>query len=434
MTYFIDSTYVEGPFAPCRFEVDRGRQSILYALRAGMLNNRRFYPFLAGSFCAGFGGWINFLAILNIATYRFQATPFDLVILSAALLVPPILLTRIISHVCSRYASTRVIVAALALTLFTTAALLWVGSFAAFLMVVALKSAALGFTDPAETRYVTTRVEEAQQSRAFRLLSLAQSMAKICAPAAGGIVAAWAGDNHTVLVSLVFIAAAIVLMVASAARIQEAPEPATEDPTPRPAFTGAIVPLLLCVGISFALGAAVNNQFPLMLRNQGFDKSVLGIVVSCSALGGMLGSLLPMGRAAQRANLGALLLPAFVTSCAFVAIGGIFRLPLRPGEFLLAIAFFLTGIVGARFRIECRLFIARRLADQVASASAALQSTGMLMQFVAPCFGALLTSLVSTSDVFVVLGGVSALCLAAVAVHYGKQPRPAESPPTIIPD
>jgi hypothetical protein len=399
-----------------------------------MLNNRRFYPFLAGSFCASFGGWINFLAILNIATYRFQANPFDLVILSAALLVPPILLTRVISHICSRHASTRVIVVALALTLFTTAALLWVGNFAAFLMVVALKSAALGFTDPAETRYVTTRVDEPQQSRAFRLLTLAQSMAKICAPAAGGIVAAWAGDDHTVLVSIVFLAAAIVLMVASAARTQEVPAPATENTAPRAAFTGTIVPLLLCVGISFALGAAVNNQFPLMLRNHGFDKSVLGIVVSCSALGGMLGSLLPMGRAAQRAGLAAPLLPAFVTSGVFVAIGGIFRLPLRPGEFLLAIAFFSTGLVGARFRIECRLFIARRLANQVASASAALQSTGMLMQFVAPCFGALLTSFLSISDVFVVLGGMSALGLTAVAMRYGKQTHPAEPAPTIVPD
>jgi hypothetical protein len=127
-----------------------------------MSGNRRFYTFLTGSFFASFGGWINFLAILNIATYRFNATPFDLVILSAALLVPPVLLTRTISRVCGRYASTRVLVVALTLTLGTTAALLWVGNFVAFLLVVALKSAALGFTDPSETLYVTTCVDEAQ--------------------------------------------------------------------------------------------------------------------------------------------------------------------------------------------------------------------------------------------------------------------------------
>ena len=399
-----------------------------------MLNNRRFYLFLVGSFCASFGGWINFLAILNIATYRFQASPFDLVVLSAALLVPSILLTRVISRVCGRHSSTQVIVAALGLTLFTTAALMLIGNFTAFLMVVALKSAALGFTDPAETRYITTHVEEAQQSRAFRLLSLAQSMAKICAPAAGGIVAAWAGDNRTVLVSVVFIAAAIVMMAASASRIQEPHEAADRNAAPRATYSRAIVPLLLCVGISSALGAAITNQFPLMLRNQGFDKSVLGIVVSCSALGGILGSLLPMRRAAQHAGVGALLLPAFVTSGVFVAMGGIFRLPLRPGELLLAMAFFATGIVGARFRIECRLFIARRFASQVASASAALQSTGMFMQFVAPCFGALLTSLLSTSKVFFVLGSLSSFCLAAVAMRYGKESRPAEPTPGIVPD
>jgi hypothetical protein len=269
-----------------------------------MSGNRRFYTFLTGSFFASFGGWINFLAILNIATYRFNATPFDLVILSAALLVPPVLLTRTISRVCGRYASTRVLVVALTLTLGTTAALLWVGNFVAFLLVVALKSAALGFTDPSETLYVTTCVDEAQQSRAFRLLSLVRSVAKICAPAAGSIVGAWAGENHTMVASIVLIAAAVVLMLASAPNGKAAssvPAAPDEQDAPRTPFSGPIVPLLLCVGIYFALGAAVNNQFPLMLKNHGFDKSVLGIVVSCSALGGVLGSLLPMGRNARQA-------------------------------------------------------------------------------------------------------------------------------------
>ena len=389
-----------------------------------MSGNRRLYMFLIGSFFASFGGWINFLAILNIATFQFNATPFDLVILSAALLVPPILLTRIISRVCSRYASTRILVGALAITLGTTAALLWVGHFIAFLLVVALKSAALGFTDPSETVYVTSSVDTAQQGRAFRLLSLAQSMAKICAPAAGGIVGAWAGDNHTMLVSIVFIAAAVVMMLV-ATPAAKAMLPIAAIPEGHAAtsarLTGAILPLLLCVGIYFALAAAVNNQFPLMLRNQGFDKSVLGIVVSCAALGGVLGSLLPTGRNAGRAGLGALLAPAFVSCAVFVAIGGIFRLPLRPAGWLLALAFFATGLMGARFRVECRLFIARRLADQVASASAALQSAGMFVQFVAPCVGAVLTCMLSTSDVFIVLGCIAAACLASVALHFGKQ-------------
>lgn len=389
-----------------------------------MSNDRRFYTFLTGSFFASFGGWINFLAILNIATFRFNANPFDLVILSAALLVPPILLTRGISRVCVRYASTRVLVVALALTLGTTAALLWVSNFAVFLLVVALKSAALGFTDPAETVYVTASVAEAQQSRAFRLLSLAQNVAKICAPAAGGIVGAWAGDNHTMLVSIVFIAAAIVMMLASASHAKAAPAASTESAGNAAAavrYGGPIMPLLLCVGIYFALAAAVNNQFPLMLRNQGFDKSVLGILVSCSALGGVLGSSLPMGRHAKQAGLSALLAPAFATCALFIAMGGFFRLPLRPAELMLAAAFFATGLAGARFKVECRLFIARRLADQVARASAALQSAGMFMQFVAPCIGAVLASLLSTSDVFIVLGGFSAACLAAVAMRFGKQ-------------
>jgi predicted MFS family arabinose efflux permease len=402
-----------------------------------MSGNRRFYTFLTGSFFASFGGWINFLAILNIATYRFNASPFDLVILSAALLVPPILLTRTISRVCSRHASTRVLIVALTLTLGTTSALLWVGNFVIFLLVVALKSAALGYTDPSETLYVTTRVDEAQQSRAFRLLTLAQNLAKICAPAAGGIVGAWAGDSRTVLASIVLIAVAIALMLAAAWRDHAASTVAAvrdRQAAPRARFSGPIVPLLLCVGIYFALAAAINNQFPLMLKHHGFDKSLLGIVVSCSALGGMLGSLLPTGRNARQAGLSALLAPAFATCAVFIAIGGIFRLPLHSAALMLAVAFFATGLVGARFKVECRSFIARRLADQVASASAALQSAGLCMQFIAPCFGAVLTSLLSTSDVFIVLGGIAMACLAAVGISFGKHHLIIEPAAAALPD
>ena len=397
-----------------------------------MSRNRRFYTFLTGSFFASFGGWINFLAILNIATYRFNANPFDLVILSAALLIPPILLTRTVSRVCSRYASTRVLIVALTLTLGTTTALLWVGNFVAFLLIVALKSAALGFTDPSETLYVTTRVDEAQQSRAFRLLSLAQSVAKICAPAAGGIIGAWAGDSHTMIASIVLIAAAILLMLASApngkAAATTAPPAPGEQAPQRARFAGPIVPLLLCVGIYFALAAAVNNQFPLMLKNHGFNQSVLGIVVSCSALGGMLGSLLPMGRNAREAGLGAL---HCTRAC------HVYRVHRHWRNLLAAVA---SGRVDAG---DC--FLRDRPRRRSVSGSSAgcsspgvsrirsrapgasLQSAGMLMQFIAPCFGAVLTSLLSTSDVFIVLGAVAMVCLATVGVRFGKQ-QPTTAP------
>ncbi|MGA3252378.1 MAG: hypothetical protein ABSD12_30210, partial [Paraburkholderia sp.] len=59
--------------------------------------------------------------------------------------------------------------------------------------------------------------------------------------------------------------------------------------------------------------------------------------------------------------------------------------------------------------------------DQVAGASTALQSAGMCMQFIAPCFGAVLTSLLSTSDVFIAIGSIAMACLVAVGVCFGMQ-------------
>lgn len=405
-----------------------------------MFIDRRFALFLAATFLAGFGGWINFLAILNIATYRFGAGPFDLVILSALLLLPSVLLTRVIADVCERYRSTHVRVIVLAVTFCTTAALLQVGDFIAFLAVITLKSIALGFTEPAETCYVTTSLAEAQQSRAFRLLSLAQSVAKISAPAAGALIGARFGDDHVMRASMGLIGVAVVLMALSGSGAKRVASPATNtDPAesaaieatmaqaasvesaPKTTLAETLLPLLVCASIGAALGAAVNNQFPLMLKRQGFDPSELGIVVSCSALGGMLGSLLPMGRNANRAGMVALVAPAMATCCVFIAIGVIFRLPIGPASVLLCAAFLATGMAGARFRIATRMFIARHLSDQVAGASARLQSAGMLAQFLAPCFGAVMVSRLSASATFLTLGIVAAAGQLVAAAVFGKE-------------
>ena len=101
----------------------------------------------------------------------------------------------------SRFPGSGVIVMALATTFCTTAALMQAVSFAAFLTVVGLKSAALGFVDPAEMRHVSETLKDNQQANAFRLLSLARNIAKITAPAAGAAYAAWAGDAQALPVA-----------------------------------------------------------------------------------------------------------------------------------------------------------------------------------------------------------------------------------------
>jgi hypothetical protein len=385
-----------------------------------MLSNRRFMAFIAGSFLASFGGWINFLTILSIATWRFSATPFDLVLLSAALLLPSVLLTRVIERVVSRYPSSAVIVIALGATFCTTAALMHAGGLAVFLGVVGLKSAALGFVDPAEMRFVCDTLKDKQQADAFRLLSLAQSIAKIAAPAAGAAYAAWAGNNHTMQISMILIAAAMGLILLSASwRVAANPDSA-KPAAAKTRLTGPLLPLLCCMTLTVAMSAAINNQFPLMLRERGFDVSVLGLLVSCAALGGVGGSLLPVRSQADQPGFGSVFVPAAMSAGVFIVIGLIFRLPLHCAHFLLAGAFLATGLIGARLRIRARMYLAGHFPSNVAGASAALQSGTMLAQFLAPCGGAVLTTWLQASDVFVVLGVTTALGLGTAAILFRR--------------
>jgi MFS family permease len=141
------------------------------------------------------------------------------------------------------------------------------------------------------------------------------------------------------------------------------------------------------------MSAAINNQFPVMLRERGFDASVLGLFVSCAALGGVSGSLLP----------------------------------LYSAHFLLAGAFVITGLVGARLRIRCRMYLARHFPSNVAGASATLQSGTMLAQFLAPLGGALLTTYLTASNVFLILGVTTAIGLGSVFVILHRK-APAQIP------
>lgn len=223
-------------------------------------------------------------------------------------------------------------------------------------------------------------------------------------------------------IALLTVAIVLILLSATWRNLSSDSEPALARRDRRTQVRGRLVPLLCCAVALFAMFGAISNQFPLMLKLRGFDESVLGLLVSFSALGGILGSALPLREAHERIGMGALVIPALASAGAFIAIGGIFRLPLYPAHFLLDAAFFTTGILSARFRIGCQIYIAQCLAKDVAGATATLQSSTMLALFIAPFGGALVTSYLSASNVFFVLGTFAALVLCATALVFRDKP------------
>ena len=60
--------------------------------------NKKDYLLFADGFSI-FGGWIDFIVILTIATFKFSINPFEISILSAAMLLPSIVLVGVIGKV-----------------------------------------------------------------------------------------------------------------------------------------------------------------------------------------------------------------------------------------------------------------------------------------------------------------------------------------------
>ena len=67
----------------------------------------------------------------------------------------------------------------------------------------------------------------------------------------------------------------------------------------------------------------VNNQLPILLRDNGLDKSALGVLVSSSAIGNFLYGLWSARNATSSSLKGLIeeiLFPAFITMCMFILI------------------------------------------------------------------------------------------------------------------
>ncbi|GGP21145.1 MFS transporter [Silvimonas iriomotensis] len=362
--------------------------------------NSRFLPLLCGHFFSQFGGWVNFLAILNIAVYRFHGTATDLLILNAASLLPSVLLTGLVGRISATYKPKTVLCVSTLVVVLATLGLLWAPSFAVFIAVVCVKYIAVSFADPAINVQASASIPTAALGRAFSQLSLSRNIAKILAPAIGALVAAMAGDQHTMMLSVLLLAVATVAFVFVPDAAQQPRTAASQRPPGERTPAWAAWPFFASVVVYGALTLAVNSQFALVLKNCGYGSSAVGILMSCAAAGGILGGLVLARRSPAGASLRGLIGLGMVAALVFLALGGALLLPPQLGIFGLGVCFFATGLNGAAIAVKRNVFLVAQFGDQVGVATATLQSVQQAIQFLAPFLGAALVSHLAAPNVF----------------------------------
>jgi MFS transporter, DHA1 family, staphyloferrin B biosynthesis exporter len=346
---------------------------------------------LAGDGLSAFGTWIDFLAILTLAAYQFKVTPYQMAVVSAAGLLPGMLAAPLIGRLCDRGNPKQLLLLSIVGRVGVTAAILFCHDYLLFVVLVGLRSVFATVAPPAINVMAVRSVAPDQRQRFYAVLNVLNNAAKVLAPAIGTVSSSLSSEAIALVLSLVFSAASFVVFACVRPAAQP-PHATAANETVVTAASNSVVPLLWIAATCAFFIFMVNNLVPLVLQRAGFDKALLGVLVSCSGAGNILSGLWLAKRSASsamRGRIGEMLLPAMLQALGFGTIGLLLWLAGDHAAGVLPLVFFLIGTVSARYAIALNVHLSTHFAASIGSVSGLLQAWQQAMIFVAPMVGAL---------------------------------------------
>lgn len=395
--------------------------------------NRTTRGLMLGTALAGFGGWIDFLAILTLSAYVYQASASLMALISAIFVLPSMLLGPRIGRWLDRSRPLPILLAALGLRTLSTGLLLLQAPVALFCGLLVLRALFNTPTESAANLLVARVVKAEDVPRYFSMLGVLRNASKIAAPVIGSTLASRFGEASALSASILLSLVALALL-AAAFRAQAigpgTPKPAREATLPAsgaPAQENRdlLRALLGTVTVFSFMVFLINNQLPVLLHKAGFDKALLGLLVSCSGAGGILAAAwLARRKRAARAGpdpLRLTLLATGLTAACFIGLGFAFRLPPGLTPWFAGLLFFCTGLCASVQTIQSSVVVVQRFPQGVALASARMQAFQSGAMLIAPWVAALLIPHLSVSALFLLDGSFALLALLGVATWAGRR-------------
>jgi hypothetical protein len=180
------------------------------------------------------------------------------------------------------------------------------------------------------------------------------------------------------------------------------------------------------VTVYAAMVFALNNQLPVLLREAGFDKALLGLLVSCSGAGGVVAAamLSRLGARVDRAPPMAVTTAAVLASAVcFIALGAAFTLARPAAEVLAGLLFFATGAFATLEAIRANTVVVQGFAGQVGAVSARLAAWQSAAMLLAPWGTAALLPHLSVPALFALDGGLAFVLVVAGALFFRRAAR-----------
>ena len=374
------------------------------------------YLLLAGDGFSAFGSWIDFLAILTLAAYQFHVSAYEMAIVSAAGLLPGMLLAPAIGRWCDRGNPKQLLMASIALRVVTTGAIIFCHDFSLFLGLVALRSVFTTVAPPAINVMAVRSVATEGLGRFYSLLNVINNSAKVVAPAIGTISSSLSSETVALSLSLVCSAASLCVFAFIRVQPKEADPVAAHNPAGTASTAGPnLMPLLWVAGTYAFFLFMVNNLVPLVLQRSGFDKALLGLLISCSGAGNILSGLWLAKKSSAKAMRGViseLMMPAMCQAVGFGLIGIALQTQPTHAAVMLPVLFFLIGTFSARYAIAMSVHVATHFAHSVGGVWGTLQAWQNAMIFIAPMVGSVVLETLGAGWLFMFSTGVAGISFA----------------------
>ena len=385
-----------------------------------MTRSRNEYLLLAGDGFSAFGSWIDFLAILTLAAYQFHVSSFQMASVSAAGLLPGMLLSPYIGRWCDRGNPKHLLMVSILLRVVATGAIIFCHDFTLFLGLVALRSVSTTVAPPAINVMAVRSIDAAGRPRFYSFLNVINNSAKVLAPAIGTVSSSLSSETVALSMSLLCSAASLVVFGFISIRPKAESSTSTTTVVKKESPTGPnLLPLLWVATTCAFFIFMVNNLVPLVLQRSGFDKALLGLLISCSGAGNIVSGLWlakQSSSAALRGDIGELMVPAMFQAIGFGLIGIALKTqPERAAE-ILPVLFFLIGTFSARYAIAMNVHVASHFTHAVGGVWGTIHAWQNAMILVAPMIGAVVLDAMGAGWLFVFSTGAASI---SFAVFYG---------------
>lgn len=364
--------------------------------------NKNYRNLLIGDGLSAFGSWIDFLAILTMAAYFYKVNAFEMAAVSAAALLPGILLAKRIGQAADGTNPKTLLQLSIGGRLLMTAAIVFSANFYLFLVFVAIRSIFTSVAPPAINVLAVRTIEQDERPRFYSALNVINNSAKVIAPAIGTVASSMSSEVFALLLSGLCSLLAMLFFGRLAVQTTTArsmPNQAKSSLIDQPNFLPFVYVAASCAFFVFM----VNNLVPLALQQSGFDKALLGILISCSGAGNILTGMWLSKRSKEGTitpQLISVALPASLQAIGFGCIGVVLAFAPHLHQVLLPICFFIIGTFSARFAIQCNVYMSTHFASNIGAVSTAVQGFQNAMILIAPMIGAVVLENAGPSNLF----------------------------------